>query len=75
LSQSPPEPSDLDALREVNETLRAVIDASPVAIVALDLQARVRVWNDAAQGLLGYATCEAVGRALPTVGRDELRTG
>ncbi len=62
------------SLREANETLRAVIRASPLAIIALDLNARVRLWNVAAERLFGFRSDEVVGRPLPTVGRDELRT-
>ena len=62
------------SLREANETLRAVIRGSPLAIVALDLNARVRLWNAAAERLFGFTSEEVVGRPLPTVGRDELRT-
>jgi PAS domain S-box-containing protein len=62
------------SLREANETLRAVIRGSPLAIVALDLNARVRLWNAAAEQLFGFTSEEVVGRPLPTVGRDELRT-
>jgi two-component system cell cycle sensor histidine kinase/response regulator CckA len=62
------------SLREANETLRAVIRASPLAIVALDLKARVRLWNTAAERLFGFSSDEVLGRPLPTVGPDELRT-
>jgi two-component system, cell cycle sensor histidine kinase and response regulator CckA len=62
------------SLREANETLRAVIRGSPLAIIALDLNARVRLWNAAAERLFGFRSDEVVGRPLPTVGRDELRT-
>ena len=61
------------SLREANETLRAVIRGSPLAIIALDLNARVRLWNAAAEQLFGFRSDEVVGKLLPTVGRDELR--
>ena len=59
-------------LREGNQTLRAIIKASPEAIVAVDIQGRVRLWNPAAQRLFGWASKEVLGRALPTVTPDEL---
>src|SRR6185503_3725034 len=34
-----------EALRETNETLRTLIQASPMGIVVLDGQERVRIWN------------------------------
>jgi two-component system, cell cycle sensor histidine kinase and response regulator CckA len=61
-------PSDLDLLR--GETLKAVIRASPAAIVAVDVGGRVRLWNDAAERLLGFGADEVVGRPLPTLRKD-----
>jgi two-component system, cell cycle sensor histidine kinase and response regulator CckA len=61
-------PSDLDLLR--GETLRAVIRASPAAIVAVDVAGRVRLWNDAAERLLGWSADEVLGKPLPTLRKD-----
>lgn len=55
-SVSPPPPSGESA------TLRAVFDASPLAIVALDADVRVTLWNPAAERLFGWRASEAVGR-------------
>jgi diguanylate cyclase (GGDEF)-like protein/PAS domain S-box-containing protein len=46
--------------------LRALIDASPVAIVELDRMGVVREWNLAAQRLLGWTADEVIGRPLPS---------
>ena len=43
-------------------TLRAVFDASPLAIVALDANVRVTLWNPAAERLFGWHASEALGR-------------
>ena len=50
--------------------LRAVVDEAPVAIVELDLQGRVRLWNPAAEDMFGWAAAEVLGRPNPTVGAD-----
>ena len=61
-----------DALREANETLRAVIETSPLAIVALDLEGRVRSWNRAAESIFGWREEEVLDRPLPIVPDDDL---
>ena len=61
------------ALRESNETLQAVIRACPVAIVTMDLEGRVRMWNEAAERLLGWSAEEVIGRPVPALGREEFR--
>ncbi len=58
------------ALREANDTLRAIIEASPLAIMALDPEGRVRLWNPAAQRILGWAADEVLGRPLPAIPDD-----
>ncbi|HEV7765609.1 MAG TPA: PAS domain S-box protein [Thermoanaerobaculia bacterium] len=59
-------------LREVNEALRALIDASPFGIVSLDAEGRVRSWNRAAEQIFGWSAVEAIGRIHPIVPEDEL---
>jgi two-component system, cell cycle sensor histidine kinase and response regulator CckA len=61
-----------EAVRQANETLRAVIETSPLAIYTLDLEGIVRTWNSSAQTMFGYAQEEAVGAALPTIFPDEI---
>ena len=48
-------------------TQRALWDAAPVAIAALDTQGRVWAWNLAAERLLGTPRAEVLGRLPPTV--------
>jgi diguanylate cyclase (GGDEF)-like protein/PAS domain S-box-containing protein len=48
--------------RQAKETLAAVIDASPVAIVCSDLERHVVVWSRAAEQIFGYTAEEAMGR-------------
>ncbi|WP_162914729.1 PAS domain S-box protein [Desertibaculum subflavum] len=57
-------------LREAREMFAAIIDASPMAIVALDTSRKVLVWNRAAEAMSGYTTEETVGRPYPLVPAD-----
>ncbi|HEX3723222.1 MAG TPA: PAS domain S-box protein [Nitrolancea sp.] len=50
------------ALRRTNETLRALIQASPLAIAAVDQHNRLRAWNPAAEQLLGWTEREVLGK-------------
>jgi PAS domain S-box-containing protein len=47
--------------------LHAVIEASPDAILEVDLDTRVRLWNPAAERLFGWTGAEAIGRPPPFV--------
>src|SRR5258708_6626428 len=57
-------------LRESNQTLCALIQASPLAIIALDRSREVKLWNPAAERLLGWSEQETIGRPLPSVPED-----
>lgn len=60
-------------LRTANETLETVVTASPLAIVVLDTEWEVTVWNTAAERLLGWTAAEAIGRFYaPATGGDEV---
>ncbi|MBI3945291.1 MAG: PAS domain S-box protein [Armatimonadetes bacterium] len=54
-------------LREANERLQAVFDASPLPIIALDTQARVIAWNRAAERVFGWRAEEALDRPIPII--------
>ncbi len=65
-----------DELIRANAKLRAVFDAAPVAVMALDPDGRVQSWNAAAERMLGWREEEVIGQSLPTVGesqQDEFR--
>jgi two-component system cell cycle sensor histidine kinase/response regulator CckA len=51
---------------ELNERLSAVIDASPVAIIEVDLDRRVTVWNKVAEDIFGWTRDEVIGTILPS---------
>jgi PAS domain S-box-containing protein len=60
-----------EALRQTNETLRATLDAAPVAIFDLDTEGRVKsLWNPAAEQMLGWRRDEVLGHYLPSVPED-----
>ncbi len=53
------------ARKQDEEKLQALVQASPVAINILDLQGNVRLWNPAAERLLGWSKAECLGRPVP----------
>ena len=61
-----------EAVRQANETLRAVIETSPLAIYTLDLDGVVRTWNSSAQSMFGYTQEDAVGSPLPVIFPEEM---
>lgn len=60
-----------EALRETDQTLRPLIQASPLAIVTIDLELNVKMWNPAAERLFGWRTEEILGRPLPIIPREK----
>ncbi|HEX9017023.1 MAG TPA: PAS domain S-box protein [Chloroflexota bacterium] len=58
------------ALKEATSTLEATINSSPVAILSLDREMVVKVWNPAAERLFGWTAAELVGKILPSALRD-----
>jgi PAS domain S-box-containing protein len=57
----------LEDLRASEERLRALIDASPLAIVETDLEGVVQLWNPAADDLYGWRSEEVIGKPLTIV--------
>jgi PAS domain S-box-containing protein len=56
-----------EALQEANNRLRTLVQASPLAIIAVDLKGRVISWNPAAERMFGWRQEEVLGRPLPTI--------
>ncbi len=56
-----------EALREVNDKLNAILQASPAAIYLMDDHGIITMWNKAAERMFGWSEEEAVGRPLPIV--------
>lgn len=49
----------------MNIRLSAILQASPVGIVALDAQRKVQLWNASAERIYGYRANEVIGKAVP----------
>ena len=60
-------------LAESNEKLRSIIEASPLAIVARDLEGVITLWNPAAEKLLGWKAEEVLGTAT-TISPEDIRS-
>src|SRR5438094_360103 len=56
-----------DELLEVNRTLDALIQTSPVAVVAVDTSGVVNKWNPAAERLFGWKTSEVLAKPVTEV--------
>ena len=54
-----------EALQEVNNKLRALVQASPLAMIGLDLHGKVISWNTAAERIFGWRQDEVLGQPLP----------
>jgi PAS domain S-box-containing protein len=61
------------AARQYYETLRAVVDASPDAIVGIDADRRIVSWNPAAQRMFGVPEGDMLGRDFALLIADRWR--
>lgn len=62
-----------EALRESNQALQALIQASPLAIIATDRNDHVKLWNPAATRIFGWSEEEVLGLPNPIVPADQLQ--
>ena len=60
-------------LRQAKDTLAAVIDASPVAIVCSDPVRRIVLWNRSAEQIFGHTAEEAIGQLTKLVPPEGIR--
>ena len=58
------------ALRETSETLRAILDSSPLPIIVVDRQRHVLFWSRAAEELFGFTADEVQGKRLPILASE-----
>ena len=49
------------------QRLHAIVEASPLAIIALDGDGTVRMWNASAERMFGWSENEVIGRQNPTI--------
>jgi PAS domain S-box-containing protein len=60
-----------EALRESNDVRCALIESSPLAIWAIDLEGRVILWNPAAERIFGWTAAEVMDQPLPVIREEE----
>ncbi len=60
------------ALKEDNQRMHAVLDATPLAILSMDALGRITGWNHGAERMFGWNASEVVGRVCPPVPDEEL---
>jgi PAS domain S-box-containing protein len=65
-----PEETAADLAR-VLQWQQAVVEASPLAVIAIKPDNTVMMWNSAAERLFGWTAAEVMGRPLPTVPESE----
>jgi len=56
-----------ESLRQTDDMLRAVVDASPVAIITLSLDYQVLTWNKTAEQIYGWEKFEILHQLLPVI--------
>ncbi len=56
-----------DSLVSTSDVLEAMIQASPLAVLGLDREARVTLWNPAAERIFGWSASEVLGGTVPFV--------
>jgi PAS domain S-box-containing protein len=59
--------SDQERFRQAHRQLGAIITASPLAIVGVDAQAVIFIWNAAAERIFGWREAEVIGRPVPYI--------
>lgn len=59
-----------ELIRETRDRLNSIIDACPLAIIALDIDGLVTIWNPEAVRVFGWSAEEVIGKPLPTIPRD-----
>lgn len=57
-------------LHDLSQLLSAVVQAVPIAIVVLDTDDRVTLWNPAAERMFGWTSIEVLGKPMPNIPRN-----
>ena len=60
-----------NSLRQTNETLSALVESAPLAVVILDGTGCITLWNPAAERMFGWTEAEVLGHPLPFVPPDK----
>jgi two-component system, cell cycle sensor histidine kinase and response regulator CckA len=56
---------------DTRDAFRALVEASPLGIIACDLAHNVTIWNPAAERIFGWRAREVLKRPLPTISWEE----
>jgi len=59
-----------EALRQSEEKLRAIVEASPLPMMTIQSDGIVTLWNPAAESLFGWGENEVLGKYIPIVPKD-----
>jgi PAS domain S-box-containing protein len=59
--------TDITARRRAEDELRALFDASPLAICSVTRDGQIESWNRAAERLFGWTASEVIGRTMPNI--------
>jgi diguanylate cyclase (GGDEF)-like protein/PAS domain S-box-containing protein len=62
-----------EELKSLHRTLQALVEASPLGIVAMDTEGRVSLWSPAAERTFGWRADEVLGKPLVTILPDDKR--
>lgn len=54
-------------LRRTSQTLQTLIDSSPLAILTLDEEGRLTLWNPACEKMFGWKASDVMGQPVPFV--------
>lgn len=55
------------AATQATAKVQALFEACPLAIMSLDLNGKIRLWNRGAEQMFGWRADEVLGKALPTI--------
>lgn len=61
-----------EELQETLITLQALIKASPLAIINLDTDGKLKLWSPAAESIFGWTKQEVLGQPVPFLPKDKL---
>ncbi len=61
-----------EGLKKTSQTLETLIQASPLAIITIDLQQEITLWNPAAERIFGWKATEVLHQKPPFIPQESL---
>ncbi len=58
-------------IKIINQDLQALIHASPVAIISLNSDKNITIWNRSAERIFGWTKDEVIGKPIPFIPEDK----